>query len=106
MNKATIPHPNQKEMYWKNHVQSQVKSGLNVKMYCAKASISCPAFKYWQAKFREKELPSIAPLIPVKLEPEAEIKKSRVICTLKLREGHCLEFYSDAFVKELLQRWL
>lgn len=106
MSKATIPHPNQKEMYWKNHVQSQAKSGLNVKAYCAHVSISCPAFKYWQSKFREKEIFVTAPLIPVKLEPEAEIKKSRVICTLKLREGHCLEFYNDTFVKELLQRWL
>lgn len=106
MSKATIPHPNQKEMYWKNHVQSQVRSGLNVKAYCTHVSISCPAFKYWQSKLREKEITVTAPLIPVKLAPEAEIKGSRVICTLKLREGHCLEFYNDTFVKELLQRWL
>ena len=90
---------NDKQLYWQQHLGAQQESGLGIRAYCTRESLSCATFQYWRAKFQEKKVP---PLIPVQIKSISD--SSVVICTLILRDGVRIEFHDNTFVKEMLAR--
>jgi transposase-like protein len=60
-----------RELYWRDVLQRQSESGLNVANFCRQESISAASFYAWRRKLRERDAQALR--IDAKIDAEANL---------------------------------
>jgi len=83
---------NEKEVFWRKHVELQEQSNLTQIQYCEQQNIVCSRLVYWRIRFKN----NLAKKKKVTAPKDTFIKlgvtnsKSEIV-TLALRDGHRIE---------------
>ena len=76
-----------REAFWREQVQRQRASGLNVRRFCQERGLSEPSFYAWRRTLAQRErVAATSQFVPVMLAPQVLGGGSRI--TIELRGGH------------------
>jgi hypothetical protein len=93
-------NPVEDESFWLNHYESQKLSGHSRADYCRHHKLNYDRFGYWIHKWKHQNT-----LIPVKLKLADEVMPQQILCTLNLKNGHCLKIYDAKALGIILERY-
>lgn len=90
VSRSVVTTPAQEDKrYWERHIKEQRVSGISRASYCRINRVNYNRFAYWIRNMKSS-LPSTA-VIPILVKPEindeAITNGSRILCTLKFRNG-------------------
>lgn len=89
------------EKFWKDHYEAQKSSQLSRKDYCEQNGISYGRFGYWASKWNQ----SFTHLIPVKIKEKMNSKSEEALCSLELKNGHCLKVHDSKALDIILEKY-
>jgi hypothetical protein len=90
------------EKFWRGHYEAQKLSQLSRKAYCKQNGISYSQFSYWAGKWNQNH---VGKLIPVGVKGKINSKSEETLCTLELKNGHCLKIHNSKVLDIILERY-
>ena len=94
--------PIENDAFWRQHHTSQQLSGLTRSDYCRQHGLNYDRFGYWLKKQKDRV---DGGLIAVKLKSTSLTATSATLCTLELKNGHCLKIHDTQALALILARY-
>lgn len=88
----TQTKPVEDESFWRQHCESQKLSGRTIADYSRHHKLNYYRFKYWISKWRHHNNKK---LISAKLKSTTEEMQQQILCTLHLKNGHCIKIHDS-----------
>ena len=90
-----VKSPEEDKIYWQEKINLQSTSQLSKAAFCRENQISYNQFNYWVKRLGNKKN-----LISVKIKPETKKypDELKVLGTIRLSHGHCLQIHSQEVI--------
>ena len=91
----------EKARYWREKISDQQQSGMSIKEFCHRHSISQPSFYAWKRKLKQRESQSSSELklIPLVVSDTAAEVATQPSVTIRLPGGVQLDIFSSDAVQ-------
>ena len=91
-NRINLEH----RMFWENHIEQWITSGLSQAEYCRQHDISSNRFTYWKYKFKREK--SASGIVPVPISTLSSLTSGKPVSSCELRL--CIDSRYDLFIQE------
>ena len=98
-NLKTHTNNEDKEIFWKEHLERQKESGLSGMEYCKKNQLHYRQFRYWSAKTSPKvRIPQLLPVTIETTERAIVNRQSTLLGTVIFKKGHELKIHDKSLL--------
>ncbi len=91
----------EREAYWREQVERQSASGMNVREFCQERGLSEPSFYAWRRTLQQREQTTKGPaFVPVMLSPRLATSSSRI--TIELAGGRAVHLPETMAIERIV----